>query len=76
MTEEDWFEVTVKVKGKAESYEKAGHGVKHRIISAGFKEENIKIESIRKLEDEEIDPCECPRCHQDYSACMCEDKDK
>jgi len=46
------FTVLVEIKGEAESYESAGHGVKHRIMdvmmSAGFKEENVKIVSIRK----------------------------
>jgi hypothetical protein len=70
----EWYEVTVKIKGQAKSYDEAGHGVKHRIMNAGFKENNIKIDSVRKMKDEEINPCECPRCHQDYSSCMCKDE--
>jgi len=28
---------------------------------------------MEKGSDEVKDPCECPRCHQDYSACICHD---
>ena len=29
-----------------------------------------------KGEEDDLDICECPRCHQDYSACICGDEDE
>lgn len=49
----EWFTVTVQIKGEAKSYESAGHGVKHRLMSAGFKKDNIKIVSVNKCLNKE-----------------------
>jgi hypothetical protein len=50
----DWFKVIVEIIGESSDYESAGHGVKSRILDAGFKEENIKITNIKKLKPDEI----------------------
>lgn len=52
---EEWYVVTVQIKGKAHDYKSAGHGVKHRIMDSGFNENNIKIVNIRKMMKNEIE---------------------
>jgi DNA topoisomerase-1 len=45
-----------------------------------FSLKNLYSKTLQKkyswLFEEPIDPCECSRCHQDYSACMCSDRNE
>jgi DNA topoisomerase-1 len=43
-----------------------------------FSLKNLYSKTLQKkyswLFEEPTDPCECPGCHQDYSACMCSEQ--